>query len=151
MSSKKLLVLKTRDGEEFELDKAVAVRSEAIKNMVEDDCASNAIPLPNVDSKTMAKVVEYWKKHSEEGVSGDELKDFDKNFVKVLNYSELYDLILAANYLNDKELLDILCQETADRIKGKTPEEIRKAFNIKNDFTPEEEEQIRQENAWAFD
>ncbi|XP_016485260.1 SKP1-like protein 1 [Nicotiana tabacum] len=151
MSSKKLLVLKTIDGEEFELDEAVAVRSEAIKNMVEDDCASNTIPLPNVDSKTMAKVIEYWQKHSEEGVSEDELKDFDKNFVKVLNYSELYDLILAANYLNDKELLDILCQETADRIKGKTPEEIRKAFNIKNYFTPAEEEQIRKENAWAFD
>jgi S-phase kinase-associated protein 1 len=27
-------------------------------------------------------------------------------------------------------------------IKGKTPEEIRKTFNIKNDFTPEEEEQV---------
>ena len=28
-------------------------------------------------------------------------------------------------------------------IKGKTPEEIRKTFNIKNDFTPSEEEQVR--------
>lgn len=27
-----------------------------------------------------------------------------------------------------------------------TPEEIRKLFNIQNDFTPEEEEQIRKEN-----
>ena len=27
-------------------------------------------------------------------------------------------------------------------ISGKTPEEIRKTFNIKNDFTPEEEEQV---------
>ncbi|VDO68375.1 unnamed protein product [Onchocerca flexuosa] len=26
-------------------------------------------------------------------------------------------------------------------IKGKSPEEIRRTFNIKNDFTPEEEEQ----------
>lgn len=31
-------------------------------------------------------------------------------------------------------------------IKGKTPEEIRKLFNIQNDFTPEEEAQIRKEN-----
>lgn len=28
-------------------------------------------------------------------------------------------------------------------IKGKSVEEIRKTFNITNDFTPEEEEQIR--------
>jgi hypothetical protein len=31
-------------------------------------------------------------------------------------------------------------------IKGKSVEEIRKTFNIVNDFTPEEEEQIRKEN-----
>jgi hypothetical protein len=34
---------------------------------------------------------------------------------------------------------------------GKTPEEIRKTFNIKNDFTPEEEEEVRKENQWAFE
>jgi S-phase kinase-associated protein 1 len=36
-------------------------------------------------------------------------------------------------------------------IKGKTPEEIRKIFNIENDFTPEEEEEVRRENQWAFE
>ena len=36
-------------------------------------------------------------------------------------------------------------------IKGKTPEEIRTTFNIKNDFTPEEEAEVRAENQWAFD
>ena len=34
----------------------------------------------------------------------------------------------------------------ANMIKGKQPEEIRKLFNIQNDFTPEEEAQIRREN-----
>ena len=32
----------------------------------------------------------------------------------------------------------------------KTPEEIRLRFNIPNDFTPEEEEEVRKENAWYF-
>lgn len=59
--------------------------------------------------------------------------------------------IQAANYLNIKGLLDLACQTVADMIKGKTPEEIRKTFNIKNDFTPEEEEEIRRENQWAFE
>ena len=59
--------------------------------------------------------------------------------------------IQAANYLNIKSLLDLTCQTVADMIKGKTPEEIRKTFNIKNDFTPEEEEEVRRENQWAFE
>lgn len=36
-------------------------------------------------------------------------------------------------------------------VLGKTPEEIRRTFGIKNDFTPEEEEEVRRENMWAFD
>ncbi|XP_049411086.1 SKP1-like protein 1A [Solanum stenotomum] len=148
--STKFLILKTCDGKEFVLDEAVAVRSQAVKNMVEDDCVSNVIPLPNVHSKIMTKVIEYWKKHSEEGISKDMLMDFDKNFVKV-DHSILHDLILAANFLNDKEMLDAMCQEVADRIKGKSPEKIREEFNIKNDFTPEQEDEIRKENAWAFE
>jgi len=62
----------------------------------------------------------------------------------------LFSLILAANTLNVKSLLDASCKAVADQIKQcKTPQEIRRRFNIKNDFTPEEEEQVRQENAWA--
>ncbi|WMV51648.1 hypothetical protein MTR67_045033 [Solanum verrucosum] len=55
----------------------------------------------------------------------------------------------AANHLNIKSLIDLTCQTVADMIKGKTPEEIRKILNIKNDFTPEEEEEVKRENAWA--
>lgn len=55
----------------------------------------------------------------------------------------------AANYLDVKSLLDLTCQTVADMIKGKKPEEIRKTFNIKNDFTPAEEEEVRRENQWA--
>lgn len=55
----------------------------------------------------------------------------------------------AANYLDIKALLDIGCKTVANMIKGKSPEDIRKTFNIQNDFTPEEEAQIRAENEWA--
>ncbi|KAF7840999.1 SKP1-like protein 1A [Senna tora] len=56
----------------------------------------------------------------------------------------------AANYLNIKSLLDLTCKTVADMIRGKMPEEIRKTFNLKNDFTPEEEAEIRLQNQWAF-
>jgi len=34
-------------------------------------------------------------------------------------------------------------------IKGKTPEEIRNTFDIVDDLTEEEKEQIRKENEWC--
>ncbi|GFP96601.1 skp1-like protein 1a [Phtheirospermum japonicum] len=119
--------------------------------MIEDDCADNVIPLPNVTGKILSKVIEYCKRHAEDKPSSDEdVKGFDADFVKV-DQATLLDLILAANYLNIKSLMDLTCQTVADMIKGKTPEEIRKTFNIKNDFTPEEEEEVRRENQWAFE
>ena len=61
------------------------------------------------------------------------------------------DFHQAANYMDIKNLLDVGCKTVANMIKGKSPDEIRKTFNITNDFTPEEEEQIRRENEWAED
>ncbi|KAL8151718.1 hypothetical protein V2J09_021526 [Rumex salicifolius] len=155
MASQKKITLKSSDGETFEVEESVAVESQTIKHMIEDDCADNVIPLPNVTSKILAKVIEYCKKHvetpkTEDRTVEEEIKAWDAEFVKV-DQATLFDLILAANYLNIKSLLDLTCQTVADMIKGKTPEEIRKTFNIKNDFTPEEEEEVRRENQWAFE
>ncbi|KAI4389988.1 hypothetical protein MLD38_002147 [Melastoma candidum] len=153
-SSPKKIVLRSSDGESFEVEEAVALESQTIKHMIEDDCADSGIPLPNVNSKILAKVIEYCKKHVDSSKASssldEELKIWDADFVKV-DQATLFDLILAANYLNIKGLLDLTCQTVADMIKGKTPEEIRKTFNIKNDFTPEEEEEVRRENQWAFE
>ncbi|KAA0052945.1 SKP1-like protein 1B [Cucumis melo var. makuwa] len=145
----------TSDGDYFEVDGAVALQSQTIRHMIEDSCADNGIPLPNVNSKILAKVIEYCRKHVnasslDPAPSVDDLKTWDRDFVNV-DQATLFDLILAANYLDIKSLLDLTCQTVADMIKGKTPEEIRKTFNIKNDFTPEEEEEVRRENQWAFE
>jgi S-phase kinase-associated protein 1 len=67
----------------------------------------------------------------------------------LLNCRKCTDFSQAANYLDIKGLLDVTCKTVANMIKGKTPEEIRKTFNIKNDFTASEEEQVRKENEWC--
>ena len=87
-------------------------------------------------------------KAEQESLPDDEKNVWDKEFVKV-DDEMLFNLILAANYLDIKALLDLTCKTVADEIKGKTPEEIRIRFNIKNDFTPEEEEEVKRENAWC--
>ena len=48
-----------------------------------------------------------------------------------------------------KSLLELTTAKVASLIKGKTIPETRKFFNIENDFTPEEEAQIMDENRWA--
>ncbi|XP_015078177.1 SKP1-like protein 11 [Solanum pennellii] len=143
-----IITLKTSDNKEFKLEKSVAVKSEVIKSFVQDnDCTF--ILLTNVDGKTIEKVINYWKKHSEEGVTEVQLENFDQNFLK-MSHAELFDVHLAARYLDDKQLEEVIIQESIDRIKGKSLEEIREVFGIVNDYTPEEEEQVRRENAWAF-
>ncbi|GMI67070.1 SKP1-like 4 [Hibiscus trionum] len=152
-STSNKIVLKSCDGKAFEVEEAVAVQSEMIKNMIEDDCANEEIPLPDITGEILSKVIEYCKMHVDwENKSDDQLKARDAaDFIARIDLNTLYYLIMAANFLNVKSLLDLTCKRVADIIKGKSPEEIRRTFNIKNDFTPEEEEEIRKKNAWAFD
>ena len=74
--------------------------------------------------------------------------EWDANFVDDIEQVMLFELLLAANYMDIKSLLDLTCAKVASMIKGKTPEEIRKTFNIVNDFTPEEEARVRGENKY---
>ncbi|KAH9703231.1 SKP1-like protein [Citrus sinensis] len=141
-NSKKMIILKSSDGETFEVEETVALQSQTIRHMVEDDCADSVIPLPNVTGTILSMVVEYCKKHVEAAAAaagGDnDVKNWDRDFVKV-DQETLLDLLL------------LTCQATADMIKDKSPEEVRRIFHINNDFTPQEEQEIRRENQWAFE
>ncbi|CAE7820665.1 RAD5B [Symbiodinium sp. CCMP2592] len=153
------LKLKSSQGEIFEVDPEVATMSTLIKNM--DSGTDEEIPLPNVKTAILSKVIDYCKYHKDNppeeiqkplkstnlvecGVS-----EWDSEYVNI-EQEVLFELILAANYLDIKSLLDLTCAKVASMIKGKNTEEIRKQFNIVNDFTPEEEAQVREENRWCF-
>ncbi|EDN06405.1 sulfur metabolite repression control protein C [Histoplasma capsulatum] len=139
-------------------------RSILIKNMLEDvgeGSMEEEIPIPNVNRAVLEKVIAWCTKHQGDPPStGDEdndsrrkttdIDEWDQKFMQV-DQEMLFEIILAANYLDIKALLDIGCKTVANMIKGKSPEDIRKTFNIQNDFTPEEEAQIRAENEWAED
>ncbi|KAI9223987.1 putative E3 ubiquitin ligase complex SCF subunit sconC [Blastocladiella britannica] len=162
-----MVKLTSSDGENITVAKEVAMRSMLIKNILEDtadaDDDSHAIPIPNVTARILNKVMEYCEHHkgdpiaepdeddlAEERRRSDDIEDWDAEYINV-EQEMLFEIILAANYLDIKALLDLGCKTVANMIKGKTTEEIRKTFNIQNDFTPEEEEQIRRENEWAED
>jgi S-phase kinase-associated protein 1 len=86
-----------------------------------------------------------------EGLPQEVRNEWTSAFLRDMDQGTLFHLISAANVLHCTPLLDATCKAVADMIKGKTPEEIRTHFNIQNDFTPEEEEEVRRENAWCED
>jgi len=95
--SDELVTLMSSEGEAVQVAQEVAFKSETIKNMIEDTGTEAPIPLPNVSSKILQKVIEYCKHHSEkkegEGNKEEEDKTFDAEFVKV-DQATLFELIL---------------------------------------------------------
>jgi len=159
------VTLQSNDGALIEIDHEVAARSVLIKNMMDDlgpeSYATQPIPIPNVNEAVLRKVIEWCEHHrndppvqneeeSDSRKKTTDIEEWDQKFMQV-DQEMLFEIILASNYLDIKPLLDVGCKTVANMIKGKSPEEIRKTFNITNDFTPEEEEQIRRENEWAED
>ena len=147
------VILQSQEGQEFKVEVKIAKLSETMKNLIEDIGIEEPIPVPNVTGKILSKVVEWSKYHSEHPTAANEkptenIISWDAEFCKV-DHSTLFELILAANFLNIKDLLNLTCNVVASMIKGKTPEEIRKTFNIVNDFTADEEMQVRKENEWV--
>jgi S-phase kinase-associated protein 1 len=139
------------------------------------------ISIPNVDFETLTKVIEFLSHYegmtfpkdttnknttnkdttnkdttnkdttNKDTTNKDiEINTWDKKFLNI-KQENLFSLILAANYLDIQELLNKACKTVAEMIKGKKAEEIRQTFKIKNDFTPDEEEQVRKENDWCED
>lgn len=160
-----IITIVTSDHKEIEVKKEIIQLSILIKDMLEDTFEEEyeeqiKIPIPNVESKIFQKVLEYCEYHFDKIPSiiekplkkkiEDVICDWDKKFLE-LDKSFLIDLIMAANYLNIKSLLELLCAKISSMIQGKTPEQIRKEFYIKNDFTPEEELKIKDEIKWCID
>ena len=116
-----------------------------------------------MNANVLKKIIEWCEHHKEDPApekedenttsiqrrqASTDMSEWDQKFMAV-DQEMLFEIILAANYMDIKPLLDCGCKTVANMIKGKTPDEIRKTFNIVKDFTPEEEAQIRRENEWA--
>ncbi|KAJ3023196.1 hypothetical protein HKX48_003974 [Thoreauomyces humboldtii] len=132
-----MVKLTSTDGQEVSVPMEIACQSVLIKNMLEDvgDSEDQPIPLPNVSGPILAKVVEYATHHKDDAPqpaedevklrASDDIDEWDREFTNV-DQGTLFELILAANYLDMKTLLDLGCKTVANLIKGKSVEEIRK-------------------------
>ena len=131
--------LQSSDGKDFKVPLEIAKQSHTIKTMVEDlgiaEDDDSAVPLPNVSAVVLEKVIEWAEQHKDDppppAEEGDEksspaIKDkefppWDAEFFAEIQKDQaiLFDLILAANYLDIKRLLDLSCLTVTNMIKGK--------------------------------
>jgi S-phase kinase-associated protein 1 len=153
------LFLVSEEGQKFEIETAKTAPAGLIQTILQDEEGTEEIPL-TVKSEHLEKAVEYLNHiHTtpatviEKPLKGefrDVVSEWEHNFVDV-NHEAMFDLMQAANYLDIKSMLSLVCAKAASMIKGKSPQEIREMFNIENDFSPEEEAALIEENKWAWE
>ena len=150
-----VIKLQSSDGEVFPVNVDVARKSVTIKTMLEElgmeEEKDDVVELANITAPILKKVIEWSTHHKDDPPLPEENKakiieisSWDADFLKV-EQATLFQLILAANYLEIEGLLEVSCRTVANMIKGKRPEDIRKVFNVKGDLTPTEVEQGRKE------
>lgn len=158
-NTSKAIKLVSQDGVTFEISKEVGAMSHLVSNMIDIDEPGQELPINNVKGKVLEKVIEFCTHHVnsplpeiEKPLRSNKMSDivpeWDAKFIDV-DKEFLMEIILAANFMDIPSLMELGCATVASMIKGKDPEEIRKTFNIKNDFTPEEEAKVREENRWC--
>lgn len=153
-----MIKLETCDGKVIDANLDVIRRFRTIKTMIDDcgmDCdEGTVIPVPNVNSDIMTRILnwaEYHKNDPEPNEmddsdrKSDNIDPWDRDFLKV-DQGTLFELVLAANYLDIKDLLSTACKTVANLIQGKTAAEIRRTFNIRNDFDHDECVAINRQN-----
>ncbi|RUS31830.1 Skp1 family, dimerization domain-containing protein, partial [Jimgerdemannia flammicorona] len=160
-----MINLTSSEGMVFNVPLELAEKSAVIMGMLKLDRKTSkpvleeTIPLPNVKAAILKIIIEYCTHHqaySNPEVKGEykdvnekakasgtayqdseDIEPWDREFCE-RHHSVLFDLILAANYLEIAPLRDLGCKTVANAIKGRYPEEIRKIFNIENDFKQED-------------
>ncbi|KAH8273066.1 hypothetical protein KR018_009367 [Drosophila ironensis] len=153
--------LESSDGVIYAVDLRIAKGFGIIRTMMQTNKMpedQSSVVLPKVNGAILLKLISWAEYHVDDPEPTDDFEFFvgandsisawDANFLRV-DHATLVELIVAANYLKMKSLQKAACKTVANRMKGKSVEEIRKAFNIESDFSPEEEEQMRLENEWV--
>lgn len=144
---KAIVVLISKDKQEFEIDKKSAFISELVRISLEQDPDSKQVVIPGVDARIMRYVVDYMKHHKgveppivPKPLRSSEMKNvcsdpWDADFIDDVGKTmrTLYDVILASNYLNINSLLHLGCAKVASRIKGKPLEQVKNILADKDE------------------
>jgi len=161
-----MITLISGEGQQFKVPFSAAKLSKVIAEMGDDeheDQDNREVLLNTVKSHVLAKVVKFFEYYAKDEMTQIESKPFktDKieemvqewyvEFVRV-DKVLLFEMVIAANYLDIKPMLELCCVAVVKLIIGKPANEIRPIFGISNPpWTKEEIAEVREENEWAFE
>ena len=157
MDVEKTIKIKSSDGKVIELSSKAALKSGLLRGIIEDYPEDTEFPLNNVNGATLERVKEYLTHYQDKEpkiipkpLKNNDFKDnadeWDNNFIGDDNDSILA-LILAANFMDIKPLLELASAKIACKIRGTTTESIRKDFEI-TDFNDDEKQQINKDREY---
>ena len=156
------VIMISSDGQKFEISAKAAMRSQIVKeNIIGNNQEEIEFKVNNIKGDILKKVVEYLEHYENEEPKEIErplpslnfqecVDEWDYDFIDI-DLDTIFEIILASNYLDISPLLELASAKIASVIKGKTTEELRQTFGIQNEFTPEEEQQIIEENKWCME
>jgi len=147
------LKLTSKDNMPYKVERKHAFISNLIKTGLENDDKAEEFPVPGVTGAILAQVVEYMKHHKgteppiiEKPLRSKVMRDvcqdkWDAEFIDRIGETRqvLYDLILAANYMDIKGLLHLGCAKVASLIKGQPLEKIKEILDPKQGGDKKEE------------
>ena len=111
----------------------------AFENQTEGIC-----PLPNVSLKILNLIISLVEQHSSKPIpeipkplpEGKELIEifgpWYNTFFEQIEKEDLFDLVMAANYLDIPIILELACARVASNMRGKSTEQIREYLEIEN-------------------
>ena len=143
------VILTSSDEQKFEIDIESTKLSETLIGLIDNNNPDQTIPLTDVKSDILKKIVEYLTHYK--GVEpksipkplpssnlSDSIDEWEINFINGIELDNLYDLINGANYMTINSLVDLASAKIASLIKDRTVEEMRTMLNIKCDLSEEE-------------
>jgi S-phase kinase-associated protein 1 len=152
----KTLTLISSDNKKVQIDSKSAERSVLLRGLIQDYSEDSDIPMTDINGEILSKIVEWlihWRDDEPKTIPKplpsadfkDATEEWNVEWITKFSLEDNYELIVAANYMDIKSLLDLACARIAIEFKGKTIEEIREVFNIPVDMTDEEQQQIEEE------
>jgi S-phase kinase-associated protein 1 len=162
----------TADGQELSVPECVVTQCKTVSDLRAQfpEGEVGAIPL-ELEASVLEKVVAFCRHREESPLSehdkaallkpprrDDEpwpIPEWENDFVcqgaEEAQLDFLYAMAVAANYLNNKDLLFLATKVIANKVRGKSGQDIVRILGVDEEYTPEKEKEVRDEFPWIED